>query len=634
MSEVPYIPQRTLDMLIAEHPEGTRHSAKLKIAMPLLGNGFSPAAVIVELRSKFPNAPDKEIEGVVNWCAAKNPTPSGYGTPARTTALPTRPGVQQALPPPSKPVSPEKAAAELVGSDVMGEAYWRDRSPIALSEDFRQDAALLLAHLYSPHETVNIVTKYTVNDKGKANPSGAGKTLTRDEWIEYFRAPGVPFSDAGAWIRPNPSALKGSGHDGAVTDADTMAHRFLMVESDRLPLDVQFTLYSKLPLPIAAIILSGGDSAHAWLKVDCKDADEYRQLAKEFFDLAESLGFDPANKNSSRLSRLPGVPRKIGANKDGQQRLIYLNPTPDRYNFSRLKASAVAAPELIRADALVHRFREHMKPKRRAFTLDFLRGIDDDHGFYFRQGEVTIWSGMSGHGKSTMLSTVMLRLMAENIPFFVCSLEYKPEKLVEMMARIMYRRPITADEGADFLTCMGHLFSFSDVVGEIPPAKLVQLMRSANARYGASHFFIDSLMRVGGLEEDYPAQGQFLNTLQAVAKETDGHIHLVAHPRKIDEASRARKMDVKGSSGILNNADNMVTMRRNTAKRDLMEKGPLTDEQDAGMHDAEFAIEKQRATGWEHVIKLKFNRISKTFEAFVEPKKEFLEDPHAKRRRD
>lgn len=620
MSDSTYIPAKTVEMLQADHPEGTRHSAKIAIALPLLGNGLPASAVCETLRAKFPQASHAEIEGVVNWCSQRNPTPSGYGAHpkqnghARTNGFHSEPA-------PVK-LAPDKAAAELVGEDRRLEEYWRERSPVTLSDDFTQDAALLLAHLYTTDETVNIMTKFTKSDKGKANPSGSGKTLPRDEWIEWFRDKGIPVSDAGAWIRPNPSALNGSGKDGAVTDADTTSHRFIMVESDSLPLEVQFTLYSKLPLPIAAIILSGGDSAHAWLKVDCKDAEDYRQLAKDFYSIAEGLGFDPANKNSSRLSRLPGVMRKIGAKGDCQQRLIYLNPKPEPYNFARFKAASVAAPELIRADSLEKRFREHMKPKRPAFTLSYLAGIDPDNGFYFRNGEVTIWSGMSGHGKSTMLSTVMLRLLAESTPFFVCSLEYKPEKLVEMLARIMLRRPVSADEGADFLSMAGSLFSFSDVVGEISPQKLISLMRSAYARHGAAHFFIDSLMRVSGLEEDYPLQGQFVNELQAVAKETGGHIHLVAHPRKIDEATRARKMDVKGSSMLVNNADNVVTMRRNTAKRDLIERGDMTEEADAGMHDAEFCVEKQRETGWEGVIKLKFNRTTKTFESFVPPQKQ------------
>lgn len=620
MSDAPYIPQKTLEALAATHPEGTRHSAKIQIAIPLLGNGLPASAVCATLREKFPAASQHEIEAVVNWCASKNPQPSGNGN--GHSAMPTRPIKTNGFHAPVSvvPQTPEQAAKDIIGSDCRSEEYWFERSPSVLSDDYTLDAAKLLATLYRPDECINLITQFTLNDKGKANPQGSGKTLPVSEWIKWFAEKGNPASKAGAWIRPNPCNMEGSGKNGAICDADIASNRFIMVESDSLTLEQQFTLYSKLPLPISAIILSGGDSAHAWLKVDCQSAEEYAEVSKEFYSVAETLGFDKANKNASRLSRLPGVKRTIGANQDGRQRLIFLDPNPVKYSFSQFKASATPALGLIRADSLGPRFREHMKPKKPAFTLSYLGGIDVDHGFYFRDGEVTIWSGLSGHGKSTMLSTVMLRLIANLTPFFICSLEYKPEKLVEMMCRIVFQRPISADEGADFLESCGNSFSFADVVGEIEPIRLISLMRSAHARHGAKHFFIDSLMRVAGLEEDYPRQGQFVNELQAVAKETGGHIHLVAHPRKIDESTRARKMDVKGSSMLVNNADNVVTMRRNTAKRDLIEAGDMTPEKDEAMHDAEFCVEKQRESGWEGTVKLKFNRITKTFELF-EPKK-------------
>jgi DnaB-like helicase C terminal domain len=108
---------------------------------------------------------------------------------------------------------------------------------------------------------------------------------------------------------------------------------------------------------------------------------------------------------------------------------------------------------------------------------------------------------------------------------------------------------------------------------------------------------------VNGLEEDYPAQLNFVNELQGFAKESGGHIHLVAHPRKMDETTRVRKMDVKGSSSIPNNADNILAVRRNVQKQDADDNGrPLT-----GGWDAEISVEKQRETGWQGVIKLAFD---------------------------
>lgn len=612
----------------ADHPEGTRHDALLKIGMSLVGNGMSPQAVFAELRTRFdPEKTDKEIRDVIDWCIAKNPTPSvpmnghkvnGNGTNGHT---PPRWAAAEAKTP--EPVlTPAENVARIVGVDLgeFDENYWREKSSVSLADDFRQDAALLLSVLYQPEDGVNILTLFTVNEKGKANPQGSGKTMLRDKWLKWFSEKGVPNSEAGAWIRPNPCNQVGSGKDGAICDADISACRFLMIESDSLSIASQLALYAKLPLPVVAIILSGGDSAHAWLKVDCKDREAYTALVTEFYTVATTLGFDRANKNASRLSRLPGAQRKIGATGDGQQRLIYLNPTPTPYSFAKFKAKAVPTKGLIGIGSLTARVRAHMQPKGQAFTLTFLRGKNADEGFYFRPGEVTIWSGMSSHGKSTMLATVMLQLMTVATPFFVCSLEYKPEKLCEMLAAITMGRPPTENECVEFVETAARFISFADVVGNIEPARLLELMRASHAENDATHFIIDSLMRVSGLEENYPEQGDFLCALQAIAKETNGHIHLVAHPRKIDEASRARKMDIKGSSALANNADNVVTMKRNMDKKALLENDELTPELDEAMHDAEFAVEKQRETGWEGVVKLKFNRYTKIFEAYVPPK--------------
>lgn len=629
--EAPYVPAKTLEMLAASHPEGARHKAKIDIALPLLGNKFPFAAVVETLRAQFPQASAHECESVVRWCESCNPTPSGYGTQPQANYT-RRNGnhngfTRQA--PPEKPLTQEQAVKSLDAQETS-EADWTDRSPVLLGEDTNEDATTLLRNLYGPEECVNLVCLHTISDKGKANPSGAGKTQTCAQWLEWFKKKGVPVSAAGAWIRPNPCAPVGSGAQGAIKDADITAHRFLMVESDSLPLPTQLSIYATLELPIAAIILSGGDSAHAWLRIDAKDAAEYEAITTRIYAALTPYGFDAANKNASRLSRLPGVERKIGGKGDCRQRLIYLNPNPNPLNIARLEALAVPAPGLIRGDALVGRIRDFMKPRQSAFTLDLFKGVTPDEGFYFRESEVTVWSGMAGHGKSSMLLSVMINLCVDKLPFFVCSLEYKIEKLLELMARMMRGEQPTSREVESLVNTTGKWFSFADVVGEITPERLLSTMRAANARFGSRHFFIDSLMRISGLEEDYPAQGQFLNALQDVAKSTGGHVNLVAHPRKMDETLRAKKMDVKGSVNIVGNVDNMVTMRRNTAKDEKREKGIITGDEINGMHDAEFAVEKQRETGWQGVVKLMFDTRSRTFTKWKPPERPLRDDPRKK----
>src|SRR4029077_3145234 len=156
-----------------------------------------------------------------------------------------------------------------------------------------------------------------------------GKTLEAREWGSWFQRKGVPSMQAGAWVRPNPVTSKtGSGKGGAFMDADVKNPRFVLLESDLLPLQYQLTALAVFRLPIAAILTSGGASCHAWVRVDCGSVEEFESVAQRILKAVEPFGFDSCNKNRSRLSRLPGVRRGIGGGEDNRQRLLYLNPTP------------------------------------------------------------------------------------------------------------------------------------------------------------------------------------------------------------------------------------------------------------------------------------------------------------------
>jgi hypothetical protein len=204
-------------------------------------------------------------------------------------------------------------------------------SPWRPLEDWRFDSLMLFAALYGKGEYINVVTDFAIEqraDEQKANPKGPGKILLRDGWMRYVRGHGTPQSRAGAWIRPNPVKPRGGGKDGAIIDADVTSYRFCLLESDALPIDLQLSLWARLPLPVAAIIASGGRSLHGWVLLNCPNAEEYREKVNHIHTLLGRFGVCPSNKNPSRLSRLPGAQREIGKHGDGAQRLVYLNPEP------------------------------------------------------------------------------------------------------------------------------------------------------------------------------------------------------------------------------------------------------------------------------------------------------------------
>lgn len=206
------------------------------------------------------------------------------------------------------------------------ESDFYEASPIKPSEDFTEDAFLILSHLYGSEDGINCVWNYKINKradgKEKADPADSGKTWLRDVAIETWKRDGLPCSDAGAWIRINPVR-------GGITDAHVTDFRYMLMEFDKIPIELQLSFFGVFKAPICAVLTSGGSSVHAWLKVNRQNREDFAALFLHIERRLIRFGIDTQNKNPSRLSRLVGVTRKILAGPDGRQRLLYLNPNPE-----------------------------------------------------------------------------------------------------------------------------------------------------------------------------------------------------------------------------------------------------------------------------------------------------------------
>ena len=233
--------------------------------------------------------------------------------------------VQERTETPPIRLDPATAIEKLLRGFRCTEAELWEASPIRPPDDWTQDGICLLQTCFRPLEKVNFVTAFSerANADGtvKANPAGAGETVDRDELVDRWQTKGMPQSKAGGWMRINPV-------DGGIRDTDVTSFRHALIEFDRIPLDLQISVVCKLPLPIAAVLTSGGKSIHAWVKVAAADMADYEIETQELRKVLKPIGMDEKNKNPSRLSRLVGVTRTIGATGDGRQRLLYLNRNP------------------------------------------------------------------------------------------------------------------------------------------------------------------------------------------------------------------------------------------------------------------------------------------------------------------
>ena len=73
---------------------------------------------------------------------------------------------------------------------------------------------------------------------------------------------------------------------------------------------------------------------------------------------------------------------------------------------------------------------------RREQRLVYLPWDKTRESFDFRKGEVTIWAGMNGHGKSLVTSQVALSLMGQGEKVVIASFELKPVVTMQRLARM------------------------------------------------------------------------------------------------------------------------------------------------------------------------------------------------------
>lgn len=300
------------------------------------------------------------------------------------------------------------------------------------------------------------------------------------------------------------------------------------------------------------------------------------------------------------------------------------------------KAAAPRVQGLVTASDLAGRLMEEMRPKPMPFTMDFFDlNWKEQAGFYFRSGEVTLWTGHSHAGKSTFLNFIMNAYLATMTTegIFIGSFEVKPETTLRRMVTACMAQlgaEMCETSALSYLEIYGDRIVLADVVGFIEEEPLFEMMRFAFRRYGVNWFIIDSLMKIKGIDDDYPAQGAFINRLQEFAKSTGVHVHLVAHPRKGQGGtSKPGLLDIKGSSVIANGVDNVIAVCRNNEKAEAAKDGELTEEQ-KDEYDTEIRIEKQKESGWLGAFFLKFN--PRTFMFNKCPKPKAKEKDHKERR--
>ena len=223
------------------------------------------------------------------------------------------------------------------------------------------------------------------------------------------------------------------------------------------------------------------------------------------------------------------------------------------------------------------RLRSRAKTKR-----TFLPWTKCNDSFEFRPGEVTVWAGQNGHGKTDVTTEVAISIIGQDEKVCVASFEMKPVTTVGRMVRMYaglnpFSPEFQQEDGIASLDALYDEFSewsngrmwLYDQTGTAKPDTVLGMVKYCAQELGITHVFIDSLMKCVKAEDDFNGQKDFVDQLCAMARDLSIHVHLVHHLRKpAKESELPDKHDTKGSGSITDQVDNLFMVWRNKPKED------------------------------------------------------------------
>ncbi len=428
-----------------------------------------------------------------------------------------------------------------------------------LGEKPYQMAAKFLETLFKPDDPVSFVTTAQWDEKKeKWKPAAAGivrpcsdilKDLKKHRRIDA--AFGTINEKAGAWIRLNPT--KGA------KNGDVTRYAYALAESDNLTIEEQKKLLIGFKLPIATLVESGGKSVHAAVKIDAKDAAEYKQRTLFLFDWLAKHQFivDENNKNEARLSRLAGVMR------NGQmQKLIATNIGCASWLdwMDYLEGIDDNLPQI--------RSLEEQSKNPPKLSPELISGV-------LREGCKMIITGESKAGK-TCLSQNLTVCIAEGLPWlgmFPCAqgkvlyinLEVEEASLYKRFDSLYKAMDIKMKNGKNIMpwNLRGHAAPMS----ELAP-KIIRRCRNTGP-YKA--IIIDPLYKVQqGDENSAEAICNFCNALDKIAHETGAAIIYDHHHPKGE--ARENVIDRGSGSGVFSrDADAICDISSLSPGKDILE---------------------------------------------------------------
>lgn len=206
--------------------------------------------------------------------------------------------------------------------------------------------------------------------------------------------------------------------------------------------------------------------------------------------------------------------------------------------------------------------------------------LDSDIGG-FMLGDISVWTGLSGSGKSTIVGQIMLEAVYNNYNGCIYSGELSPERVkywmdlqlassqnirsehFDNLNRSYYTVPQSIqDKAREFYERGLFIYDNSDIHLE-EHENIFDVFEYAYNRYGCKVFLVDNLMTAITPDKNrntYEQQSFFIGELAKLARNKNVHIHVVAHLKKTN--FKVNCFDISGSADITNRAANIFLVEQ------------------------------------------------------------------------
>ena len=192
----------------------------------------------------------------------------------------------------------------------------------------------------------------------------------------------------------------------------------------------------------------------------------------------------------------------------------------------------------------------------------------------FRPGEVTLWAGINGSGKSQLVGNVVLGFCAQQETSCIASFEMAPLSTLGRMQRQAAMCSTPAREFTKrFMGLLENRLWIYDQQGTVDPRMLYAVIRYCGRKLGVKHMVVDNLAKCVRGADDYTGEKVFIDVMTALARDEGMHIHVVHHIKKAKtRTSRPPSGTLRGPVPSSIQVDQLLIVWRNKLKERAIQK--------------------------------------------------------------